>query len=223
MSEVAALPSLDAFQALRAQPLFSSMSDEHLHMLAKGVRILEFSSGESVFVEGEAAHHFYILLEGEAAVLKRGAGGSNNHEVARLYSGAIFGELALFDRDKRSATIRASTPIRVLEISIVEMEILRQMRSGITGVLNTLGKDVVVRLKTSTATTAASLERALEEAETRIRMGYFIVSVMITFTLFTTFLGTAAAARQYFERSEFVTIPLLLATTVVLIIFVRVS
>lgn len=65
-----------------------------------------FARGEVVFKEGEIGEEMYILFSGEVVINKKTLAG-DDYTVARLSSqqNAFFGELALIDDDKRSATV----------------------------------------------------------------------------------------------------------------------
>ena len=60
--------------------------------------------------EGEPGRSFFVLLDGQAEVTQGGER-VNTHEC-----GAFFGEIALITHGQRTATVRATTPVRVLEI-----------------------------------------------------------------------------------------------------------
>lgn len=67
---------------------------------------------------GEKGLTFYIIISGEAIVLKAGIG-----QVAVLHKGHTFGELALtVGNDRRSATIRADTKVEILQLHKVDYD-----------------------------------------------------------------------------------------------------
>lgn len=65
--------------------------------------------------EGSAGNHMYVILDGEAAVSKKGRDGEI--ELARLYSADSFGEMALADNEARSATVTALSPCVLVRLS----------------------------------------------------------------------------------------------------------
>lgn len=69
-----------------------------------------FQPGEDVVSEGDPALHFYIILSGEALVLKDG------ELLRRLGATESFGERGLLKGVPRSATVRAETELRVLSL-----------------------------------------------------------------------------------------------------------
>jgi CRP-like cAMP-binding protein len=80
--------------------------------MTKVFQFLIFKPGEDIIVEGEKGLTFYIIISGDATVLKDGIG-----QVAVLSKGHSFGELALTEgTDRRSATIRAQTKVEILQL-----------------------------------------------------------------------------------------------------------
>ena len=66
-----------------------------------------FGPGAHIVKEGNIGAHMYIILSGEARVLKSGREGEV--ELARLTAADSFGEMALADNEARSASVIAET------------------------------------------------------------------------------------------------------------------
>ncbi len=64
-----------------------------------------FEPGMAIVKEGNTGTHMYIILDGEARVSKKGRDG--DVELARLGAPDSFGEMALIDKEVRSATVTA--------------------------------------------------------------------------------------------------------------------
>ncbi len=73
-----------------------------------------YHDGEDIVRQGEAGNCMYVIQQGHADVLL------NKQDklvcVAVLDEGDFFGEMALFDREVRSATVRAHGDVRVLTL-----------------------------------------------------------------------------------------------------------
>jgi CRP-like cAMP-binding protein len=95
---------------LASSPMFSSFSPAEARGLADRFVFLEMEAGMQVIVEGERAPGLFLLLCGDARVL-RGAS-----ERARLVPGDIFGEMSLLTRGPASATIVAHSKCWALEL-----------------------------------------------------------------------------------------------------------
>ena len=73
-----------------------------------------FANGELIISEGEVGTCMYVVQDGEVEVFV-GSGDDEIH-LNVLKPGAFFGEMAVFDRDVRSASVRALGPARVLTV-----------------------------------------------------------------------------------------------------------
>ncbi len=74
----------------------------------------EYADGEVICREGEAGDRMYVIQSGRAAVFHKEGG--VNVIVGELKNGDIFGEMSIFDRKPRSATVCAKGPARVLTL-----------------------------------------------------------------------------------------------------------
>jgi CRP-like cAMP-binding protein len=93
-------------EALKRAPLFADLSKEDLGELAKRTDDLDFTAGKVLCKEGESGGEFYVIMDGEAEVTRRGK------PVATLGEGEFFGEVSLVQDVPRNATVTASTPLR---------------------------------------------------------------------------------------------------------------
>ena len=73
-----------------------------------------YRDGEVIVRQGEAGDCMYVIQAGQAEVLQE----KENQEVrlAVLGEGDVFGEMALFEREARSATVRALGDLRVFTV-----------------------------------------------------------------------------------------------------------
>jgi CRP-like cAMP-binding protein len=97
--------------ALSQAPLFSDLSKRQLRKIADVSGVASFGAGKEIVKEGVAGSVFYVILEGEAKVTKRG------RTVKRLGHGDFFGELAVLVGAPRTAAVVSETSIRVLTLS----------------------------------------------------------------------------------------------------------
>ena len=74
-----------------------------------------YQDGEEIICEGEEGNCMFVIQKGEVEVIIAG----EDDEEIRLGvrgEGEFFGEMAIFDRDVRSATVRAMGEARVLTV-----------------------------------------------------------------------------------------------------------
>ncbi len=94
-------------EALRGVPLFAGLSKRDLAAVARITDELDFPSGKELITEGEPGRQFFILLEGEAVVRRRG------RKVNSLSAGDFFGEIALLSDRPTTASVTTSAPVLV--------------------------------------------------------------------------------------------------------------
>jgi CRP-like cAMP-binding protein len=93
---------------LATVPLFSALSKKDLQKIARASDEIEVEAGRVLVQEGTSGHEAFVILEGRATVERKGL------TVADLGPGHYFGELALLDGGPRTATVIATTPLKVL-------------------------------------------------------------------------------------------------------------
>ncbi len=105
---------------LKSLPLFESVSDGDLERIAPFVSEVSVSEGKHLVDEGDYAYTFMAIEEGSAEV-RRG-----DEVVARLEAGDFFGEIGLLDTDKRTATVIATAPMRLITLDRWDMRRLEK-------------------------------------------------------------------------------------------------
>lgn len=79
-----------------------------------GVLGREFADGAVICHQGDPGDRMYVIQAGRATVLREEGG--VEVVVGELKSGDVFGEMSIFDRQPRSATVRAKGVARVLTL-----------------------------------------------------------------------------------------------------------
>lgn len=95
--------------------LFKDFSYPELRTVATYPVCHRIKKGDVVFSEGDAGDHMLILVEGTLAVYKGGEQG--RHMLSYEGRGRVVGEMALIDRERRSATCIAATDCELLTLS----------------------------------------------------------------------------------------------------------
>lgn len=106
-SQAAEQVSEALFERLRQAPILSSLKANELRCL-KGVHEICLKEGDVLARQGEAAHHFWILLDGELRLYQADANGKEI-DLATLPVGNAFGEVPLLANIPSAVTIRATT------------------------------------------------------------------------------------------------------------------
>ncbi len=138
-------------RSLTSVPLFEKLPPASLRRLEALASVREFPAETEIVKEGDAGVGFFLIVDGTAEAV-------HGATVLRaLRPGDYFGEMALLDGERRSATVRAKTPVRC--IVLTRWDFLAEVRSNpdlAVGLLETLSR----RLRTAEA--AREVDRTLD-------------------------------------------------------------
>jgi CRP/FNR family transcriptional regulator, cyclic AMP receptor protein len=95
---------------LKTVPLFASLADKELKKVAQLADEVDVAAGQHLVDEGRFAHEFFVIEDGTAEVQHDGK------TVATLGPGDFFGEIALIRTDRRTASVVATTPMKLIVV-----------------------------------------------------------------------------------------------------------
>jgi len=101
----------EVLQRFRRVPLFSMLSSRALRLIVDAAREHDLPAGTLLVREGDRDRDLYVVMRGEARVMRGGA------VITTLGVGDFFGEFALLADEPRSATVIAGTDVRVMVLS----------------------------------------------------------------------------------------------------------
>jgi CRP/FNR family transcriptional regulator, cyclic AMP receptor protein len=107
--------SAEVVELLGTVPVFSTLERTDLERIAQLAVPRQFEPGQAVFHEGDASDTCYVVREGHARAI-RTHGDGRTITLATFGPGDIFGELAMFEDERRSATIEAIEPTSVVAV-----------------------------------------------------------------------------------------------------------
>ncbi|KAI8843134.1 cyclic nucleotide-binding-like protein [Chytridium lagenaria] len=90
---------------LKSIPLFRDCEIGFLHMLALSLRPVQFKMGEVIIQKGDIASEMYFVVDGEAEVFSD----EDGKVFANFHPGFFFGEVGLFFKIKRTASVRCTS------------------------------------------------------------------------------------------------------------------
>ncbi len=102
-------------------PVFAGLSEPDLAMVSAVSVPRRFAAGEVVFREGDAGDTCYVMRVGVARAIRQHQDG-RSITLAHFVAGDIFGELAMFDDEPRSATVDVIEDTEVLAIAGRDMQ-----------------------------------------------------------------------------------------------------
>jgi CRP/FNR family transcriptional regulator len=139
----------DIVSLLADVPVFEAMGPDDLRRVAEVAVPRRFAAGQIIFREGDASDTCYVVRSGHARAVHENVDG-RAIALAHFGPGDIFGELAMFDAEKRSATLEALDDLEAVAIAGSDMRRLMREHAAMS------------------ASLAIALARRLREANERL-------------------------------------------------------
>jgi CRP/FNR family transcriptional regulator len=135
-----ATTSEDTVALLARVPVFSTLGEEDLGRVAEVAVPRRFDAGDVVFREGDESDTCYVVRTGHARATREHSDG-RTITLANFGPGDIFGELAMFDDERRSATVEAIDKLEAIAILGGDMRrLLRQHPDIAVKLVGALGR-----------------------------------------------------------------------------------
>ena len=117
---------------LKRIPLFSDASDEELKKVAFFAQSKEVPEGTEVVSEGGFSRELLAIEEGTAEVTRKG------ERLAELGPGDVFGEAGMLDDSMRSATVTATSRLKLISMGHFEVKRLKKDAPGVYAAIERL-------------------------------------------------------------------------------------
>jgi len=124
-------------ERLASMPLFAGLDAEERAEIAPRLREETVEEGQTLAAEGENAYELFVIESGEAEVRKGG------ETIRLLREGDFFGEIGLLTTGKRTATVVATRPTRLVVMFAREFDqVARDMPTIAAALRNTMREHV---------------------------------------------------------------------------------
>ena len=150
---------MNASEALRKTFIFKDLDDQEVEEVLEISQERRFVMGETITQEGERGDSMFILIDGNVEVsktltMKLEQGDFTEREKiltrAKAEDNLVFGEIAMINRENRSASVVTTTECILLEIKREDFLDLLDKRSGMgVKVLRRLAELLATRLRQS--------------------------------------------------------------------------
>jgi CRP-like cAMP-binding protein len=110
-ARLAARSDTSGHRSNRGEPVFDTATLSQLQHKLERSTVVRFNEGAKIMVEGRPGTSMYIVLEGEVAVA------IGKRIVERLFTGGVFGEMALVDQMPRAASAVARADCALLSMN----------------------------------------------------------------------------------------------------------
>ncbi len=147
--------------ALRGVEYLKDLPNDVLTELAQRSRTVLFAPGEFIIRQGDVGSSLHVVLSGSVRVMVS-AHGHTPVELAQLKEGDVFGEISVMTGEPRSASVRAITETRVLEL---RKEAVRGVVERTPELMETMSKVLEERLAKVEASTSAYDQRGAADSD----------------------------------------------------------
>ena len=127
-------------ERLHKVPLFRPLKKRDLDTVSRLADEIDLPAGRVLIKEGDLGHEFFVIETGTAGVTRDG------DAVAELGPGDFFGEMALLEDERRTATVTAKTAVKLIVISRHDF---RSLRHSLPSVLETVREQIERRRATA--------------------------------------------------------------------------
>src|ERR671928_917080 len=101
---------------LRRVPVFEALAADDLRRVADVAVPRRFAAQQVIFREGDSSDTCYVVRRGHARAVRENVDG-RSITLAHFGPGDIFGELAMFDDERRSATVETLDPVDAVAVA----------------------------------------------------------------------------------------------------------
>ena len=108
--------------ALAKVPMFRDLNKKQLERIEKIARPRSFKGGDVIVKEGDEGVGFFLIVDGHVEVTRHAA------TLASFGPGEFFGEMALLDNYRRSATVTANGPVSTL--AMLRSDFMAELRAN---------------------------------------------------------------------------------------------
>jgi CRP/FNR family transcriptional regulator, cyclic AMP receptor protein len=105
---------------LKRIPVFADLDDEALGHIAALAAEVSVPAGKELVREGDYSYDVLAIEEGTASVERDGI------HIADVGPGDVVGEMGVLERSQRNATVRATSPMRLVTLTAWDIRRLRK-------------------------------------------------------------------------------------------------
>lgn len=150
---------------LKKHELFTGITDTNLSKIRSMMTAEYFPKNTVIMQEGDKGYQLYFIEKGSVEILKTvpGIKARQQETIATLKAGSSFGEMELFDKQPRVATVRALTDTTVLTLTNLDLFHLAEMDlKTFTILILNMARAISLRLRKMDEVAAISLFSSLE-------------------------------------------------------------
>ncbi len=120
---------------LQQLPLFRELTHREVERVARWADEVDVAAGRQLMEEGAFPHEFMVIESGTAEVLHDGK------HLADLGPGDFFGEIALLAEHRRTATVTATSDLRIIVMHERDFRIMEDQMPDVAAKIRTVMSD----------------------------------------------------------------------------------
>ena len=124
---------------LQKVPLYAGLSHKEREKIARWSDIVDLPAGRHLLEEGRLPHEFFVVLDGEVEVMHDG------ERLATMGPGDFFGEIALIQHGRRTASVVTTAPTRLAVMSPASFVAMRREMPEVTERIDTVIRERLQR------------------------------------------------------------------------------
>src|SRR5258706_10836139 len=168
---------MDRIELLKNIPLFESLEQEDLHLLAGKLRDSKVSAGEAVFAQGDEGDAMYLIEDGAIDIVA--GSGKQRVVLTSLFKQQYFGELSLLDGAPRSASAEAQRDTALLALDRDDfVEFVKKRPAAALAIMHEVGERIRATNELMTRTVSRNV---FEEDEEKLTLGQKVADVVASF------------------------------------------
>ena len=140
---VAAL-AINPRELLRQVPFFQDAEEQEVNRILGLLREHTAPAGDTLVQQGATGYSLYLIARGVVRVSRQNPDGTES-DLATLFAGDFFGEIAILQQERRTATCRATTPCSVFRLRKVDLDSISDSCPRLMETLLRVSKDRLAR------------------------------------------------------------------------------
>lgn len=164
---------------LKSIELFTDFTEEELRSLLPFVQVAVYDKGDMIIREGETGQNLYLMKMGTAEIIKEEKEFGHFQQLGLLEPGEWVGEMAHFEKEKRSASIRALERVEVIIFLLDDLEATDDKNHLYSKISNRLARKISQRLRKTDETLVSSLKDKLKILQTNSQITRTIIHLFI--------------------------------------------
>ncbi len=169
---------------LKSNELFKELDDAELSSLLPLLEEKTFRKDEWVIREGETGENLFLILSGRAEIIKEQTEEKEFQLLGLLEPGDWVGEMAHFEKDRRSASIRPIEEVSVLILSLEDLSRAPDKQKIYSKIIHRLTTRISQRLRKTDENLLDALKEKLSLLQAHSRLAKTLIHLLIAIAIY---------------------------------------